>query len=772
MISRRILPASVLLCLAVALPACSRPPATGAQPEAVAEDPAPVPPPPTTDVPSAVAKILPADAGPMRLEAVKNLGRLPKLDDRHRELLGTHGFFVAPQSRPAPGQDAAAARTSRRAKHLFQVYERNDYIRFPSYVTADLAIDLTHQYFDVVLRRVEREHLVPRTRSALAAFVKSADAIESAAKSAPEKKAAHAAAVYWGTLLRLLEQPAAFDAPDEVVAELPWELEEDEAEPETAPVRPPPVLTKLPKGIEREVAAIVSKVHRAATRETFSDWGLKLDLTQTKPRGHYTGDGVLQRYFRAMSVLGMSSFPVTGEDARPEVLAALAFAYAGADASARKAFEDVRTITAYAVGEPPTVGFDEASTRASAHARTLAAALEREALAKIVEAWSTLPAHPVEQQGPVVQPMGQRVFLDTLAMSRMLPILRELPPTRTDLVARAMGAAGAAAVLGSDDARQIVVEGGADLGPQLQTAIDEGRRTLAAQSSREDAYHRTIDALVPLLSADPLYFQPDAYRRRMLQSFAGGWAMLRHDTLLYAYQMGAECDAEDLPAPYGWVEPVPEVYAGLRVMVESFSARLRDAGIHEAGRSEEDDDYGSIRYATLDEKTKAVTGFLSRLEGWAKQELRGEPFDEEARTDIAMVGGFAEHVVLTLADAYELGEGNDDMAIIADVFTFQGQALEVGVGHPDLVYALVPTPNGWVVARGAVLAYRELFVDIGQRMTDETWRERLAASADFEAAARPPWLAEITAPPVGVVELAKDMDAQQRCEYYGGSYEL
>lgn len=752
-----------------ALLSCPRAPSPDPQPPPSEESPAPERPSTPSSLPPAVAKILPEGAGAPRLDAVKNRARLPTLGPRHTELLSEHGFFIAPQSRPEPGQNAAEARESRRAKHLFQVYERNDYIRFPSYVTADLAIDLTHQYFDVVLRRVERDHLVPRMKTALAGFVASAETLRKAAKTAPEKEAARAAEVYWGTLLRLLEAPAKGDEPDEVAARTPWEEEDPDLEAAPPPTAAPVAVTKLPAAIERDVAEIVAKVHRADAKEKVRAWGLLVDFTQTKPRGHYGGDGILQRYFRTMSLLGMTSLAVQGEDARTQLIAALAVTYA-ADPKARGAYDDVLAITAYAVGEPATAGLSRAHATMSPHATTLADALAPEVHARIVAEWGKLPAHPVEGSGPVVQPMGQRVFLDTLAMSKMLPILRDLPAERTDLVARTMGAAGAAAVLGSEEAKAIVVEADDALASQLGAALDEGRKALASQTARVDAYHATLDALAPLLSADPLHFQRRAYRLRMLQSFAGGWAMLRHDTLLYAYQMGAECDAEDLPAPYGWVEPVPDVYSGLSRMVTAFSSRLREAGISEP--APEEPEYGAIRYATLDEKTTAVVEFLAKMKEWADQELRGEPFTEEQRTAIAMVGGFAEHVVLTLADAYELGDGNDDMAVIADVFTFRGKALEVGVGHPDLVYAIVPTPEGWVVARGAVLAYRELFVEAADRMTDEAWRKRLEASADFEGASRAPWLADIVAPAVGVVELPESMDPQHRCEYHGGSYEL
>jgi hypothetical protein len=722
-------------------------------------------------VPAGLRKILPDEAGPPTLAAIGNLDRLPSLSERHRRLLANNGFFIAPQSSPAPGQTPAQARTSRRAKHLFQVYERNDYIRFPSYVTADLAIDLTHQYFDVVLRRTEREHLAPRLRVALQGFVREAEALRAAARDPIARAAARDAAVYWGTALQLLERPAAGDVSDVPVVRSPWEDDPEMAE-ETAPVPvAAPPATVLPKSIAKEVARRVALVHAAADKQRFEDWGIELDLTQTKPRGHYTGSGVMQRYFRAMSVLGMTSLSIDGEDARPDFLSAVTLSYE-ADAKARAAYEQVLDITSFVVGKPPTRGLAEAATARAAHATTLAEAVEPGRRAKIVAAWEAFPAHPVVGEGPVVQPFGQRVFGDTLAMSAMLPLMRELPLEQAPLVARSMGAAGAAAVLGSDVAKAIVVAGDAQLGPRLGAAIDTGRGKLGESLRADDAYHRTLRSLDSLRTVDPAYFAADAYELRMLQTFAGGWSMLRHDTLLYAYQMGAECDAEDQLAPYSYVEPATETYAGLRTMIAGFSAKLVAAGIEDAAPSDDDSQSWDTPFQTTAAKTKALDEFLQQLQKWVDKQERGERLTEDERTELATIGGFAEHVLLTLADAYELGDGNDDMAIIADVFTFRGQALEVGVGHPELIYAVIPTPDGWRVARGAVLGYREFFVAAAQRMTDETWRARLAASKDFEVGARPEWLAPISAEPVGVVELAKDEAAQERCGYYGGVYAL
>src|SRR6185503_12386945 len=134
----------------------------------------------------------------------------------------------------------------------------------------------------------------------------------------------------------------------------------------------------------------------------------------------YNGSGVLQRYFRAMSFLGMSSFPIEGERAKPELLVALVRGHASA--TDRKAFDDVLRITSFVVGEPPTAGLARAGELLEkavpgAAKRPLAELLAKDAVVAATKAWKALPPHPIAGEGPVVQPIGQRVFVDTLAMS-------------------------------------------------------------------------------------------------------------------------------------------------------------------------------------------------------------------------------------------------------------------------------------------------------------------------------------------------------------------
>ncbi len=147
-----------------------------------------------------------------RFPAEGTLQRLGTVTERQETLLKKNGFFLAKQPAPAADPDPDEARTARRATHLFHVYERNDYIRLPSYVTVDLAIDITHAYIDAVLRELEARELKPRLRGALRKLVKTNEAGRSAIRTAEGRALADRAITFWAVALRLLEQAAPGDS--------------------------------------------------------------------------------------------------------------------------------------------------------------------------------------------------------------------------------------------------------------------------------------------------------------------------------------------------------------------------------------------------------------------------------------------------------------------------------------------------------------------------------------------------------------------------------
>jgi hypothetical protein len=708
-----------------------------------------------------------------------NRDRLRKLTARQKKLLGTQGFFLAPQPSPKPGE---------RATHLFHVYERNDYIQFPSFVTVDLAIDATHAYFNAVLREVESQHLVPRLEAALRALLRESERVRRTARAPRARRAAARAVTYWAVALRLLQKPARGDAPDVLAPRRP-----PGAPPAARPRQPPVKLTPVPRAVRGKVARVVRRVQAARGRLPAGLLRAKLDLTQMKPRGHYTRTGVLQRFFRSMSWLGMARFPVEGPKRDLAAVALLARSYLGTKAG-RRALEQVKTVTTFFAGGPDAADLGAAArllVQVLPGARRARAdrLLRPKLLSRYGKKLAALPPPRIRSSAsganepPQVRVMGRRAFEDNVALQQLIGALDGLAMRggagrggrggragrggrrgrreakargRSPAMVRAPGALGSAALLGSELAKSLIVRPAPGFDhPALGRAIDQGRghlTKLPATRWHQDAYHGTLHALRALLpvppDSAPRLLKTPAWRRRALQAFAGGWAELRHDTILYGEQSGAECDAPDPPAPPAWVEPVPAVYDRLAKMVQALDKRLRAAGVAVKARPA-----GGNPYARpLAAKTKQAVKLLTFLRDVARAERQGLALTPKQRKRITLIGGEVEWLLISLANTDLLARRDQDMAVVADVFTWRslGKAVEVAVAHPDLIYAIIPGPKGPVLARGAVMSYREFLQPVTDRLTDERWRKRLAAG---KAPARPAWVEPLYAEPVPYIKV-------------------
>ena len=689
--------------------------------------------------------------GPWDLATVGNLSRVPGLTAAHKELLTNQGFFLAPQDSPKGRKDEY---TPNQATHLFHVYERNDYLRFPGFITVDLAIDAVHTYFDAVLRDIEQYQLGPLLIRGLVDLVKEAEALRAGATTPEARAVAERTALFFSVGLRLMKEKA------------------------TLP-------SALRANTEKTAKAVEAAQGPLPVRITTTDF----DITLARPRGHYTRNKDLTRYFRALSWLSLSTFPVEGKRADVPGMALLARAWLGAKTGG-EALERLLDVTSFFVGGSDTAGIGVAAkalrqAMPGAEKATADQLVSPDLQTKLREALVTMVPPPQIDDGGSerqIRLLGKRPFEDAVAMKRLIPLLLEPAASTlsTKLVPALTGARGAAAVLGSSVAREAIrTDLPVSLRPSFESVLVKAQEQLQALPGERwsaDAYHGTLSALRPLLNplsdkAPPLLSTP-AWRLRALQAFAGGWAELRHDTILYGAQSGAECDAEDLEPPPCWVEPVPEVYRRLATMIRDLQTRLTKAGVQMGfkptpkpyGPDGERDSAEMIQPPA--EKAKLVLEFLDGLAAVADKQQKGQPIGKDQRTWLSTVGGHVEWMVMAFANTELIAEKDADMAVVADVFSWRPsqQALEVAIARPDLIYAIIPSPKGPVLARGAVMSYREFMNPMDKRMTDEEWRKQIAEN---RAPARPAWLAPLYAAPVGPVKPLKV--TQGRCGPDSGS---
>ena len=207
-----------------------------------------------------------------KIAALRGKGRVPDvsllpnihlfgtLDPRTRELLQSNGFALEPT----------------REEQLFHIYEKNEYQRIPSFVTADLMLQLYHTFFDFSLRKIEEQNLLPQLETLVAQMYQINATL--AGKDAPEH------------LVRVRRANAAYFAVAALL--LGNEIDLSLLDPDTR------------AAVDLEMD-LLKKHEKRAESNLFP---YKIDYSQFIPRGHYTRSKELKRYFLSMMWLGNTLF--------------------------------------------------------------------------------------------------------------------------------------------------------------------------------------------------------------------------------------------------------------------------------------------------------------------------------------------------------------------------------------------------------------------------------------------------------------------------------
>jgi hypothetical protein len=165
------------------------------------------------------------------------------------------------------------------------------------------------------------------------------------------------------------------------------------------------------------------------------------------------------------------------------------------------------------------------------------------------------------------------------------------------------------------------------------------------------------------------------------------------------------------PNPVVFVEPRPEVFAQIVDLTGRMRQRLAELGV----LSESDD-----LYSRLDQLWVA-TGILQAI---AEKEIKGEKQDPSELVDAWHIGDRMKDFAEFPGDETTNDE-DKDMATVADVHTDPNTetVLEVAVGHPLRVLALVPFDGKQYFATGGMFSYYEFTQPMAKRLTDAQWQE-------------------------------------------------
>ncbi|MCU0266458.1 MAG: DUF3160 domain-containing protein [Actinomycetia bacterium] len=633
----------------------------------------------------------PGPATPTSLEGVQVVDaiRAQLADPAVRDTLVRQGFVVIPAD----------------YRLLQDAYAGNQYQGWPTYVTTDAAYHVWHLTFDKLLRSLEQETLLPTLDDLVTQLLQRARAQAKELAGTPLADTADRVEQYYQVVFAALGHDVQLGA------------------------------------LARQEKTLIDEHAQATTSPLL---GTTVNYTMMTPRGHYTRNTKLTRYFTAMSVLGQLAFCLPGTldctgGVVPTRLGLLAVRSLVSDSTLIQQWRLVYEPTAFFVG----LADDYTPTEAAAAARGVvpgwladpAPLASDETVREIADRLLALRPVQIDEARASIRVMGTRFVVDSYILDQLVA-----PFVGTEGDWRTMASAlDVAAALGSPFALGVLAETGQteyENYARQMAALRASVRTRPAAAWGGTVYDAWLYAVQPAVvahgTAFPDYMRTPAWAAKSLQSGLGSYAQLKHDTILYAKQALVEGgDGELPPTPRSWVEPDPVVFTRLAA-----AADLARRGLGER----------DLLTSSQEELLADVTGLFAFLGRVSTDELAGRPVSDKDNERLGDIGAELESLWLRTSDRAADGGSvsqDEDSAVIADILTgASGEVLEVGTGRFDRILVLVPDDDGtFQVAAGGVFSYYEFVNAGGQRLTDEAWRALL----DKDPPDRPDWQAPIFA---------------------------
>lgn len=603
-------------------------------------------------------------------------------DDNQKDLLENQLFFI---SKPFGDYE------------FFEVYEQNRYYYESNFVTVDSLMHTYHLFFSHLLKNLEKNEMANTVKEMSSKFLAESNAQYEELKGTEWEEAAKRNVQFFavGTALQGENVDAAFDVSDVVEAE-------------------------------------VQKIKTADGIYKCEITGEDEDYTQYVPRGYYEGDSKLEDYFRTMMWYGRIQFNTKSEEMiKSSVLISFAMNNAGI-----AEWKDVYDITSFFVGTSDDLGFYEYYPLLieiygdSANIEDLLANKEEfETFKKEVKALKLpeINSIPIKMgEDNTIQGfrlMGQRFTIDA-------EIMQNLIYSRTDAnkkgdIRMLPDVLDVAAAFGSDIAYDLLKEQGDTDFAKYTENMDELRADLSKDVSSDylgtSLYGNWINTLRPLLTKKgkgyPMFMQSDAWAKKDIETFAGSYTELKHDTVLYAKQVMAEMGSGEIPEydDRGYVQPEPEVYSRFKYLADATREGLE----------------GRNRINTEDaENLKKLAELADRLYVISEKELRDEVLTDEEYDLIREYGGVLEHFWYDVASA---DTGDSDIntekyqaALAVDVATDpNGQVLEMATGKPCTIYVIVNVDGKVKIAKGSAYSFYQFTWPMDDRLTDSKWRQMM-----------------------------------------------
>ncbi len=641
------------------------------------------------------------------LEAILGAWTDPVTDEAMRAQLSGTGFALR------PGQHVPSF-----AMGYSEIYAAD----LPVFISADMVLEAIFRSHDKILQALEQESLKPRLEGVLGSIrsqlIARADTFE------PE--VASDLNFYLGVAVSLLNGEVGADEPAEVRSYY------------EAAVKAAGEQQRILFGVAR-----------------------RIDFSQFEPRGHYAGDPVLERYFRAMIWLGRTDFRLieTTSDGTQvlrrrqvesmvtlrKLLDAATFAdYLAIDA----------TVSAF-VGEHDYMTLpqvDELLTALDAHGGL--AEVDDEALAGAIVAGGfgeqriasqVMRRDPGSDTLPLSMSFalfGQRYTVDSHVFSNVVydRIPTRVVPNPLDVAFAALGNDQALGLLGDELDREERFAGELS-GMRL---LVDGHPEQYWQSSLYTNWLNALRTLSPAATPAedlPAVARTETWGRRLLNTQLSSWAQLRHNNVLYvkqSYTSGAACEYPD-----AYVDPYPEFFQAVVKFAERAQALLAGLGLADGLGQKAQDYFARVARInlTLAEMAEAQrTGMPHSAEHMA---FINQAVTTSVNCDGTILGhtGWYSELHFDPLQAVEMDP------VITDVHTDVGgdlpvlrnaSVLHVATGLPRMMVVTVDSCQGPRAYAGVISSYYEKRQDGLRRWTDDEWKQEVYGDLPVV-----PWLAPV-----------------------------
>jgi hypothetical protein len=595
------------------------------------------------------------------------------------------------------------------------LYTDERYAGYPAFVSADSVLHTSQLVFDRVVRSTERAHLLPELRmldhEMFALSWSLYEGMQASATSTEQRMAATAMrnAAYFGVALSLLDPE--FTVPEVISPVVNAELALISAG-EVVTVSP---LYNLP-GVPDEDK-------------------LYVDYAQFLPTGHYLGDADLAGYYQAVTWHRALALRLAQ---REEMRSAALVAYTlSTHPAARILWERLQRSLGFFQGQDASftpVQYGALIAAVWGEDADVTVLADEEGMDALVAAIRDLPL-PGNPMWTLRYPDGlpgrswrflsapfqieDYVFEETSGERVGGDGGQRTAPSLIDL----------AAVLGSLESYRVAAQIGESQYASYLDQVGKVRNELSALRTEhwtEDLHWNWLHVYRALVQdkdlSYPEWMRETPWMRKELQTTFGSWTHVRHDVNVesVAPPTGTLETQESTVAPWGYVEPQPEVYARLAAQ-----ARLLIDGLGER-----------LMLTSVDQS------LLLELEAWlhfmqdvARRELTGQGLSADEYQRLGEVG-----LRLQAFHRAALWVQTPEARVTVGWPISETAQLVEATGYVDEIYVVVERGREQYLARGGVYSHYEFTWPLDDPMTDEFWIDLLDSGM---APPRREWVQEL-----------------------------